>query len=583
MVKSREVRYSSPPETAGALARRSWFRSLADGSAGLSTRLFWIALSVLLSTLAFAPFYQFYLGWIALVPWLLVAGGAKRIFGAFLWGWVSGVLFYAANLWWLWTASTSGMVVLVLYLALYWGLAAALVRGLRLVPVGTPLMAESAWGPPARVLTIAAVWVVCEWLRCYAVPGLAWMPLGNSQTPWLAMCQVADLGGPWVISFWVMAINALAATAWAEGWKARGIKQAGALVATIVVGVAGYGAWRLATTDPQPGLVATVIQSNIPHLPGGARSVSDEEATDQFLRLTREALVSGETDLVVLPEAALPPINDETRLELARAPIGPFLEATYQELRDLAASHGATIVAGASAVLDWQNDGTARVGTRICNSAFLIPPDRGAPLSRYDKTCLVPFSEQAPFRNGPEWLRSLGMLIAAERAAQPLHAGSPNQVSTFTLSAQGGNDVRVVAPICLENIDPRFIAQLVGTGKSGEKRADVIVNLSNDGWFGLQERHQHHQAVPLRCIENRTPMVRASNTGISAIFDSTGKTFATVEAGREGHATARLSLDDRVTLYTQFGDWFVAACSMAAFGATALCAIEHLRRKSLSV
>src|SRR5690606_4981682 len=127
----------------------------------------------------------------------------------------------------------------------------------------------------------------------------------------------------------------------------------------------GYGAWRIASTQPEPGLTATVIQSNIPHLPGGARSLSDEEATKQLLATAREGAAAGDSDLVVLPEAAFPPINDETRQELARAPIGPFLEATYQQLRDLAATQRTTLIVGANAVLDWQSDGQARMGTRI--------------------------------------------------------------------------------------------------------------------------------------------------------------------------------------------------------------------------
>ena len=80
--------------------------------------------------------------------------------------------------------------------------------------------------------------------------------------------------------------------------------------------------------------------------------MSDEEATKQLLAIAREGAANGTSDLVALPEAAFPPINDETRAELARAPIGPFLEATYQQLRDLAATHQTTLIVGANSVLD---------------------------------------------------------------------------------------------------------------------------------------------------------------------------------------------------------------------------------------
>ncbi len=540
-----------------------WFRSLADGSAGFGQRLAWISLSVVLLTLAFAPFYQFYLAWFALVPWLLVAGSANRVTSAFFWGWVSGVLFFAANLWWLWTASIAGTVVLILYFALYWGFAASLARGLRLIPREPPTRPTSTrWGSLGSVLAISAVWVVAEWLRCYTVPGFAWMPLGNSQTPALVLCQVADLGGPWIIGFWVVAINAVLACGWVEGLKTPRVVSAGIAVACLLLFTGVYGAWRIVSTDPQPGLTATVVQSNIPHLPGGARSLSDEEATALLLTTVQAGAEAAGSDLIVLPEAAFPPINDETRAELARAPIGPFLETTYRQLRELATEHNTTLVIGANAVLDWQSDGAARVGTRICNSAFLISPDPTRPMERYDKTCLVPFSERMPFRDGPDWLHQIAMRIAADRAAQPLHAGSADQRSMFTLTTKKETELRVVVPICLENIDPAFIATLIRDSEGRAKRADVIVNLSNDGWFAVQERHQHLQAMPLRCIENRTPMVRSSNTGISALIDSTGRLISSVAAGVTGHASANVPLDHRLTFYTRFGDLFVAGSAL---------------------
>jgi apolipoprotein N-acyltransferase len=287
--------------------------------------------------------------------------------------------------------------------------------------------------------------------------------------------------------------------------------------------------------------------------------------------------------LIVLPEAAFPPINDETRQELARAPIGPFLEATYQQLRDLAAQRNTTLVIGANAVLDWQSDGAARMGTRICNSAFLIPADRAQPMERYDKTCLVPFSERMPFRDGPDWLRQLAMRVAANRAAQPLHAGSDDQRSMFNLRTKAGVDLRVVVPICLENIDPAFIATLLRDTDGVSKRADVIVNLSNDGWFAVQERHQHLQAMPLRCIENRTPMVRSSNTGISAIVDSTGRTITSIAAGTTAHVSAKVPLDRRVTFFTRFGDAFVGGCALLLVVVAFAHASQSWRRHSGSV
>jgi apolipoprotein N-acyltransferase len=225
-------------------------------------------------------------------------------------------------------------------------------------------------------------------------------------------------------------------------------------------------------------------------------------------------------------------------------------------------------VVGANAVVDWDLVEGARVGTHICNSAFFIPADSGKPVTRYDKVCLVPFSERVPFADGPMWLRRMALSIAADRATQPLHPGAASQAAVISLQAPPGIDssngrtsaVRLLTPICLENIDPAFVASMMRDRGHNGKRADVIVNLSNDGWFAEQERHQHLQSMALRCIENRVPMIRSSNTGISGFFDSRGRLLESIAASTAGFATVEVPLDDRTTVYTRFGDVFAYVC-----------------------
>src|SRR6185295_18223693 len=96
--------------------------------------------------------------------------------------------------------------------------------------------------------------------------------------------------------------------------------------------------------------------------------------------------------------------------------------------------------------------------------------------------------------------------------------------------------VSFIAPICLENIDPAIIRQMIWRPATPGKRADFIANLSNDGVFSDQERYQHLQSTIFRCIENRVPMVRCSNTGISAFIDSNGRVQETVAANTAGFA-----------------------------------------------
>ena len=144
------------------------------------TVLFICATPIVL-TLAAAPFGQWYLAWIALVPWLLAVAEASTTRAAFLRGWLTGTFYFAANIWWLWMASIFGTVVLVLYFGLYWGLAAAVLHRSRWLCVGD--RTRSPWLDAAtsngitlvyRIVAIAAVWVS---LRVVAVQRRGWLPL----------------------------------------------------------------------------------------------------------------------------------------------------------------------------------------------------------------------------------------------------------------------------------------------------------------------------------------------------------------------------------------------------------------------
>ncbi len=553
-----------------------------------------IAASVLLLTLAAEPFGQWYLAWLAPAPWLVAVGRTRTVRAAMLRGWLAGVLYFAANIWWLWTASIPGTVVLVVYFGLFWALAAGVIRGLRLLPSAGAVSAgpkdsESRVQAGYSVFAIAAVWVAAEWLRCNVASGFPWLPLGSTQSPIPVLCQTADLGGPWIVSFWVMLPNALAATAWlsktpSTHWRAPAIVTALSLAAVV-----GYGMWRLQSTATTPGPQVMLIQSNFRHLPGGAPTVDRQQAADYFIAELKKRLAKQPADLVVLPEAAFPPINDEARHELARSQIGPLLESTYQRLMKIAADHHAALLLGGNAVTGWTTHGSEHIGSEIRNSAYFFDPQAKKPLSRYDKIYLARFSERAPLTIGPEWLRRIATFISATRAIQPMFAGSLNELRPFRLKWRGprvdavgsttelANDTPFISPICLENIDPAVMAQMVRGSSPNGKQADFVANISNDGWFATQEKYQHLQTTVFRCIENRVPMVRCSNTGISAFIDSTGRVLETVGPHSGGTTVRRIELDSRHTFYTHYGDVFPITCVILAAGALLLRTAEGFR------
>jgi apolipoprotein N-acyltransferase len=543
--------------------------------------------SVVLLTLAAAPFGQWYLAWFALMPWLIAVGRAPTIRIALLRGWLSGVCYFGANLWWLWTASIPGTIVLILYFALFWSIAAGFIRGLQLLPSngGEPKHAVAVY----RVFAIALVWVAAEWLRCYVASGFPWMPLGSTQSPILLMCQTADIGGPWIVSFWVMLTNALFATIWLGRNSPANWRAPAAAVAITLVAVATYGAWRLQSTKLSPGPRVMVIQSNFRHLPGGAPTIDREHAVEFFIAELKKNLAEQPVDMVVLPENSFPPLNEDARRELDRSPVGPFLKSTYERLVQISKDYHSTLLLGGSAVTGWNTRGSEHVGSEIRNSAYFFDPQAAEPVKRYDKVYLARFSERAPLTIGPNWLRHIAAVVSAPCAVQPMFAGSLTDLRPFQInwadaakSSSGHADslskdspierhgAPFIAPICLENIDPAVMALMVrGSGSVG-KQAEFVANISNDGWFATQEKFQHLQTTIFRCIENRVSMVRCSNTGISAFIDSTGHVQATVAPNTSGYAVSRLDIDGRLTFYTLHGDVFAITCVLLVFAGTAV-------------
>jgi len=163
-------------------------------------------------------------------------------------------------------------------------------------------------------------------------------------------------------------------------------------------------------------------------------------------------------------------------------------------------------------------------------------------------------------------------------AAQPLVAGDPNaspvfelpplasQVAPASASAESqpasrpAPTIPFISPICLENIEAPHVARLLRSPVPGRKRAEFLVNLSNDGWFSAQQHWQHWQMITLRCIENRVPMARSCNTGISGFIDSNGRTLELIPPYTEGIAVHTIALDRRISLYNRYGEWFGVTC-----------------------
>ncbi len=549
-------------------------------------RLALLSLSVALLTLSYAPIKQFYLAWFGLVPWLIVIARCRSYKSAVFWGWFSGTMFFIANMWWMAYVTAAGMVGLMAVLAGYWGLMGAAVRAFRFgVRDSSPsdsngkddaLKLADRYGSccsTGGVFLIAFAWTALEFIRGNFIwKGLPWLYLGHTQTPILVVCQIADTLGVYGISFWIVLLNAIIAAWWLGGFKYAAVRRAVPIAAGLTLFIILYGVWRMVQTVEEPGPVVMVVQSNDPQSNTGEKGASLEDRVLFYYQATKAELIrqKGRVDLVVWSETTMPELNLESRQVLRGYTYGQNLEVITKLIEDMSATFQVGFIVGGHYAGDWNVNVEPPVSHDSRNSAYFFDRSGLKPkLSdlRYDKIHIVPFGEFLPFRQSLpgvfELIKKWG-LGPPDMDNYQLNAGDENNLTVFPLiktnNPQDLDTWRFVTPICFEDIDAGLTARMFRPGADGQKRADVLINLTNDGWFKANENSQHLQAATFRSIENRVPTARSVNTGISGFIDSVGRTHDLVPVRTSGVSTAKLSIDSRVTFYTRFGDVFGWIC-----------------------
>lgn len=488
--------------------------------------------------LALPPFDIACLGWVALVPLLLVVRDLS-VSRAFLWGALAGFVSGWAVTWWLAGAVAAYFDAGVLagalgmsaaYLAAlgttFGGFGAAVARLLRADHAAARFAPVAAGGSPA-LLVIAALWTLLELVRA-RVLGQPWGLLGYTQHDWQPLVQVASVAGVPGLSFLVALGNAGIAEAIHRLSRGLGLRAAGrALLLPLLIGGAALSLGRSMLQGPgagteslarighrQPGLTVALVQANLP--PAFRWTRTDAEARLlAHLRETRRAVHARSVDLVLWPEHAL-------GLYLDREP------GVAGMLAELARSAGAELLVGAPR---WTPAGTF-------NTAWLLDR-RGRPIAHYDKRRLVPFAEAPLVGGGPD----------REPSARPV-AFTPGQGAT-PLPAT----VPLATTICQEGLYPEIVHQAVRAGGA------VLVNLANDGWLdfgpGVGSR-QHAAMTKLRAVESRRWLVRVATTGISMVVDPWGRVTAELPPGVAGTLTAAVAPRYDLTLYVRWGDAGVA-------------------------
>ena len=482
-----------------------------------------------LSSLAMAPFNAWPILFVTLpvAVWQIDGAGAGRWRGvpaAALTGWWFGLGYFVPGLYWI------GYAFLVDADTFAWLLPFAILGLPAYLALFTALgfaLARLFWTrDPSRVIALAASLTMSEWLRGHALTGFPWNTLGYALSEPLALAQTASLIGLWGLTFLAVAIFASPAvlidgtSRGRKPWVAPSIALALLLVMTV------FGAIRL-SRHPTVLVANTKLRIMQPNLQQDARFnyAAKAEVMKKYLTLSDRASgpqSTGVRDVNVLiwPESAFPFFL--TREADAMAEIADLLPK------------GTVLVTGSVRAPDLP-PGT-RI-TRAYNSVYVIDHD-GSVLSVYDKLHLVPFGEFLPFQDLME-------KIGFEQLTRVQGGFIPG---THRHSMEVPNAPRMLPLICYEAIFP-------GNVVDRNDRPGWIVNLTNDGWFGISTGpYQHLQQARLRAIEQGLPLVRAANTGISAVIDPVGRVVAQLGLGLEGVLDSGLPAAIPPTPYARVGD-----------------------------
>lgn len=502
-------------------------------------------LSGFLLTLCFAPFGWGDVCWLALTPLIVGVWFSKpsmrwnrlRLFGA---GFLCGVGYFGGSLSWLATLTVPGWILLALYLSVYPGVWAVFL-GTVARPDGVDRSGRPVWLSSLANLRVcalgAAAWVGLEWLRGVLFTGFGWNGLGVALNKNIPLIQIADVTGVGGISFLVVMANLMAVATVKRlllevGRGARRPHYDFALTIALIVVAWSYGLRQL-MAPPAESVPVTIaaVQANVPQSVRNDPE-QDDLVMDKYRRHTETAIAMG-PDLILWPESAPPrPVFNDQRMwdfvrGLAEEHDGDFLLGTthYSELGDF-------------------------------NSVVLLT-DHGRGVAMQHKMHLVPFGEYVPLRR----VFPLFAWVVGDLVPDDFDAGAYAVV--FEMATR---PVKLGALVCFEDTLGDLAREFVLLG------AQAFAVVTNDGWF-LESAgsRQHLENAIFRCAENKVPMVRAANTGVTCVVDRFGAVREELrdEKGStfiEGVLFSKMDVPKSVTptFYARYGEIFSLLCLAVA-------------------
>lgn len=453
---------------------------------------------------AFAPYELWPLAIVPVTALLLLLRGCQPRQAARL-GWYFGLGMFGHGVWWIqvsvhqfglpyYAFSVTMTALLVAFIALYPALFAALLRAL-------PARSNGV----RHIVLAPALWVCTEWLRGWIFTGFPWLSLGYSQLD-APLAGFAPWSGEHACSLAVMLAAGLLAQCLDGSWRVRG-----AALAALAALLSGAQILRDVdtTTEIAAGLRAALVQGAIPQQLKWERT-QREVAFKLYSELSAP---HWQSDVVIWPETAIPAFADE--------------------VPDMMANLSQTARAAHTTLLVGMPTGEPWSGGRYYNSVVAL----GSSPGRYDKRHLVPFGEFFPFKSA---LENLTRLLSI-----PMSDFSEGEVHQPALKA-AGHEVGV--SICYEDVYAREVRRAL-------PGAAFLVNVSNDAWFGdTIAPHQHLQIARMRALEMGRYLLRATNTGITAIIDQRGRVVARAPAFQPVALSGTFAARAGATPYVRLGD-----------------------------
>lgn len=468
-----------------------------------------IALVILSAVLLALPFNNgdlWVFAWFGFVPLFFVLEN-KSAPRAFLFSFLSGVVFWFISIYWLANVTIIGLIVFVLYLGLYFGLFGVLIKRFYF-----------------SLLFVSSLWVILEYTRSFLLTGFPWALLGYSQYKNLPAIQIADITGVWGVSFLVIMANVYIYKLIRNRLKL----QHAIIVPAVILVALGYGFYKINlvhTVTPLSELNISVVQANIPQ-----ELKWDPKAKhyimENYTRLT-EAVSKENPDLIIWPEAASPCYLGEEKW-------------CFNEISDLSYRIRRPLLLGTV---------TTEGGTYYNSALFLNGLSQGYRL--YHKIHLVPFGEYVPLRHVFTFLDTIVPI-------GDFSAGREYVVFDISSLASETKD-RFSVLICFEDVFPELARNFVKNG------AQFLVNITNDAWFGrTSSPYQHLSASVFRAVENRVSLVRSANTGVSAFISPAGRIEAILSDDNGSNIFVEGTLTQKLKVfaagrafYTRFGDIFI--------------------------